>query len=140
MSLQDTSRKQKPDKNSKRIDIKLILQITEEELIELPIANLRKLLKAKCNRNPLLDTTALFENLSEARKQAKKERRSQIETELAQFEHLCDKYSIQISEETKASLQQQRDELTREISFYKNELNKMNSTLTLDVDPSSELF
>ena len=128
MSSQDKSRTQKPENNSKRIDIKLILQITEEELMELPIGDLRKLLKTECNQNPLLDAIALLENLSEARKQARKARRFQMETELTHFEHFFDNYSIQTTEETKATLQQQRDELTREISFYKNEIYKMNST------------
>ena len=133
MSSRDKSRKQKLENDSdKRVDIKLILQITEEELVDLPIAKLRKLLKLQCSQNPLLDTTALFENLSEARKQAKKTRRCQIETELTQFEHFCDEFSIQITQETKASLQQQLEELTREISFYKSEITKMNPSHSSD--------
>ena len=114
------------DDSSKRIDIKLLLGLTEQDLVEFPVATLRKLLKSKCEQNPMLDTTALFENLSNARKQAKKVRRCQVETQLNQFDDFCSHYSVQISVQTKFSLLAQRDELMREIEFYKREIIKQN--------------
>ncbi|KAI6659770.1 hypothetical protein LOD99_10659 [Oopsacas minuta] len=129
MSKLEISRKHKfENKSNKRIDIKLLLEITENDLVDFPIAYLRKLLKSKCEQNQMLDTTALFENLSETRKLAKRERRCQVETELTKFDNFCVQYSMQITEQTKASLQQERDQLTREIVFYKNEITKLISS------------
>ena len=115
------------DDSNKKIDIKQLLGLTERELLEFPVAALRKLLKLKCEQNPLFDTTALFENLSKSRKQAKIARRCQVETELSAFDDFCSNYSMQISMRTKLSLLTQRDELRKEIQFYQEEIIRQNS-------------
>ena len=108
--------------DGKKINIKLLLGITEDQLVQLPISALRKLLKEKCSMNPVLDSTALHENLSSTRKQAKKARRLQVETELSQFDELCMNLSLQADWNTKLELLKERDMLRNEILFYQTEL------------------